>query len=585
MDQIYIFIALALLLAFILFKEIKRENKSNRILRILASIFAIIALFFIASPIKYKRQVSDKETNIAILLTEGYHKDSLASWKGRAIFTTEKEIAEKNKNVKHIGDLNEFLSSNPKFEIFHVYGYGLENHEFESLKDKNLIFHPSVLADGISSINWSKKIRSGEELLIQGSYNNLEKREIKLVLQGMGTNLDSVIIEKESTSFELKCIPKHLDKAVYSLIALANGDTLAKEDLPILVKAKEPMRILILAASPDFEHKFLKNWLSEQGYSLAIRTTISTNKFNSEFLNGLKIDLTRINSTLLNDFDVLIGDIQELARLSNAESQALQNQVNLGMGLIIKTDAIESGSGFYKKAFSLQENKKVIPKTMNLTWNGQEATKNILQGSTLLSIMPQSGTQSLVKNESGDILISSKLLGKGRIVLSLINDSYTWVLGNQLNDYSSFWTYILQKAGKKKESSVNYILPQIPILDQELQLSSDSSQLNINNDQIALIQDPILQFEQRGSWWPKNTGWQPIDNEQEWIYVFDKSAWRGVRAAEKTKNTKKRWMREKKESIEEKFANSIYEDQFSAIWFYILFLLCCTYLWLEEKLS
>jgi hypothetical protein len=176
-------------------------------------------------------------------------------------------------------------------------------------------------------------------------------------------------------------------------------------------------------------------------------------------------------------------------------------------------------------------------------------------------------------------------LGKGRIVLSLINDSYTWVLGNQLNDYSSFWTYILQKAGKKKESSVNYILPQIPILNQELQLSSDSSGLNINNDQIALIQDPVLQFEQRGSWWPKNIGWQSIDNEQEWIYVFDKSAWRGVRAAEKIKNTKKRWMREKKESIEEKFANSIYEDKVSAIWFYILFLLCCTYLWLEEKLS
>jgi hypothetical protein len=345
------------------------------------------------------------------------------------------------------------------------------------------------------------------------------------------------------------------------------------------------MRILILAASPDFEHKFVKNWLSEQGFSLAIRTTISTNKFNSEFLNGSKIDLTRINTTLLNDFDVLIGDIQELARLSNAESQALQNQINLGMGLIIKTDAIESGSGFYKKVFSLQENKKAIPKTMNLTWNSQEATKNILQGSTLLSIMPQSGTQSLVKNESGDILISSKLLGKGRIVLSLINDSYTWVLGNQLNDYSSFWTYILQKAGKKKESSVNYILPQIPIINKELQLSSDSLKLNINNDQLALIQDPVLQFEHRGSWWPEKTGWQSIDNEQEWIYVFDKSAWRGVRAAEKIKNTKKRWMREKKESIEEKFANSIYEDKVSAIWFYILFLLCCTYLWLEEKLS
>jgi hypothetical protein len=585
MDRIYIFIALAFLLAFILFKEIKRENKSSLSLRIMASIFAIIALFFIASPIKYKRQVSGTDTNNAILLTEGFHKDSLESWRGSPIFSTEKEISAKNKNVKHITDINEFLSSNPKFDIFHIYGYGLESHEFESLRGKNLIFHPSVLADGISSINWPNKIRSGEELLIQGNYNNSEKREIKLVLQGMGTNLDSAIIEKESANFELKCIPKHLDKAVYSLIALAGGDTIAKEDLPILVKAKEPIRILILAASPDFEHKFLKNWLSEQGFSLAIRTTISTNKFNSEFLNSSKIDLTRINTTLLNDFDVLIGDIQELERLSNAESQALQNQINLGMGLIIKTDAIESGSGFYKKAFRLQENKKAIPKTLNLTWDGQKATKNILQGSKLLSIIPQSGTQSLVKNESGEILISSKLLGKGRIILSLIDDSYTWVLGNQLNDYSSFWTYILQKAGKKKERGGNYTHLQIPIINKELQLSSDSSQLNINDDLIALIQDPILQFEKRGSWWPKNTGWQSIDNEQEWIYVFYESAWKGVRAAEKIKNTKKIWMLDKKDNFEEKILNSIVEDQVSGIWFYILFLICCTYLWLEQKLS
>lgn len=554
-------------------------------MRILTSLLAVTALFFIASPIKFNRQASNNRRNSAVLLTEAYQKDSLTTWKGLSIFSTDKEIVVKNKNAKYIADLHQFLRLNPNFQSFHIFGYGLENHELEILKGKKLIFHPSALADGIHSINWSKKVRSGEELLIQGNYINTQKREIKLLLKGLGTNLDSTVIGDKNSDFELRCIPKHLDKAIYSLIVLANGDTISKENLPVFVKKNEPQRILILASSPDFEYKFLKKWLSEQEYSLATRITISTNKFNTEFINRPRTDLSRINSTLLVNFDVLIGDIQELSRLSNSESQAIQNQVDKGMGLIIKTDALGFGKSFYDKAFSLLENKKAIPNLMNLSWEGKYAPKNNLKGSTFLSIMPQAGTQSLVKNESGDILINSKLFGKGRIILSLINDSYTWALGNQMKDYSSFWTYLLQKAGKEKEMNVSYAFPKIPIINKELIIQSDSSRLKINEDKIALIQDPTLQFEHKGSWWPKNIGWQSIDNNAEWLYVFGESAWTGVRASEKLSNTQKTIKEEIRNIKEEKIGNESYEDRVNPFWFYILFLFCCLYLWLEVKLS
>jgi hypothetical protein len=41
----------------------------------------------------------------------------------------------------------------------------------------------------------------------------------------------------------------------------------------------------MLSASPDFESKFLKNWLSENGYAVALRSAISKDKFNSEYIN------------------------------------------------------------------------------------------------------------------------------------------------------------------------------------------------------------------------------------------------------------------------------------------------------------
>ncbi|NQV75825.1 MAG: hypothetical protein HQ491_07215, partial [Bacteroidetes bacterium] len=418
MDKIYSIIFLALLLSFLIFKEIGRKNKSNLIFRLTASVLAVISLLFILYPINYDRKVSLSNSNIAILLTDGYPKDSLKKYKGASLFSTDIAITKKDNKVQYINDITYFLASNPDYQTLHIFGYGLESDELKSLKNKNLIFHPKALKNGISSISWPENIRAGEQLLVQGRYNNTTGTEVKLILQGLGTNLDSVTIRKETwNDFELNCIPKHLDKAVYSLIAIANKDTLSTEEVPMMVKERESMRILILASSPDFENKFLKNWLAQQGYSLSVRTTISTAKYSTEFLNSRKNDLNRINTTLLNDFDILIGDMSELSRLSNLENQAVQNQVNKGMGLIIKADASEPRNGFYRNAFPIRENKQVIPKTLKLNWEGHSALKAILQGSSSIEILAQAGTQSLVKNERGNILTNSKLFGQGKILL------------------------------------------------------------------------------------------------------------------------------------------------------------------------
>ena len=554
---------------------------------------AIVSLLFILYPINYDRKVSLSNSTIAILLTDGYPKDSLEKYKGASLFSTDIAITKKDNKVQYIHDITYFLTSKPDYQTLHIFGYGLELDELKSLKNKNLIFHPTALKNGVSSISWPEKIRSGEQLLVQGRYNNVTGPEVKLILQGLGTNLDSVTIRKDTwNNFELKYIPKHLDKAVYSLITLADKDTLSKEEVPVIVKERELIRILILASAPDFENKFLKNWLAQQGYSLSVRTTISTAKYSTEFLNSRKNDLNRINTTLLNDFDILIGDLSELSRLSNLENQAVQNQVNKGMGLIIKADASDPGNGFYKNTFPILENKQVIPKTLKLSWGGYSALKAILQGSNAIEIMAQAGTQSLVKNERGHILTNSKLFGKGKILLSVINDSYTWMLGNQEEDYSSFWTYILEKAARKKENPESLAVNFLPVINKDIGIefqteNGNISRIQIKGEKIAFKQHPIMSFQETGSFWPSESGWQSFqfkNTDTNWFFVFDEKAWPQVKASEKLKNTQIFIEQSDKNMTTENEAIKVLEDTIHPIWFYILFLLCCTYLWLEVKL-
>ena len=554
---------------------------------------AIISLLFILYPINYDRKVSLSNSTIAILLTDGYPKDSLEKYKGASLFSTDLAITEKDNKVKYINDITYFLTSKPDYQTLHIFGYGLESDELKSLKTKNLIFHPAALKNGVSSISWTENIRSGEQLLVQGKYNNTTGPEVKLILQGLGTNLDSVIIRKETwNNFELKCTPKHLDKAVYSLTVIADKDTLSREKLPIIVKERESIRILILASAPDFENKFLKNWLAQQGYSLSVRTSISTAKYSTEFLNSKKNDLNRINTTLLTNFDILIGDRSELSRLSTLENQAIQNQINKGMGLIIKADASEPGNGFYKNAFPIRENKQVFPKTLKLNWEKHSALKAILQGSSSIEILGQAGTQSLVKNERGNILTSSKLFGKGKILLTVINDSYTWMLGNQEEDYSSFWSYILQKAARKKENPESLAVHSLPVINKDMGIeiqteTGNKSHFQIKGEKLAFKQHSLMSFQETGSFWPSEPGWQSFqfeNTDSNWFYVFDEKAWTEVKASEKLKNTQNFIEQSAKNITTGNGAVQVYKDTIHPIWFYILFLLCCTYLWLEVKL-
>lgn len=594
MENIYfIIISSALLLGFMILKEISRKNRSNLYLRLIASSFAIIALFIITVPINYQRNIDPRKADSAVLLTEAYENDSLAALSGLPLFSTDRGLTLKNKKVTFIPDLAYFLNSNPEFTKFHILGYGLAEWELASLSKKDLVFHPSVLPDGISSVSWQAKITSGEELLVQGSYTNSSGKDLMLILNGLGTDLDSLIIKKGTVPvFQLNCVPKHLDKAVYTLTAIADKDTISLEKIPVLVEEQEALRILILASSPDFENKFLKNWLYAENQILSSRTAISKDKFSMEFLNSRRIDLGRISPALLENFDILIGDMAELSRLNPAENQAVMNQVNAGMGLIIKADHADHSSGFYRRSFKLRENRQADQKTSSLSWQGHLAKKEVLPGSAAIEIMPQPGTQALVKNERGNILVSSRLSGKGRIMLSTIADSYTWMLGNNNRDYTSYWSFILEKAARKKEVPESWSLNTLPLVNTALRMEVETEQdilpsVLANGSRITFSQDPVLDFRWSGIFWPSESGWQSfrsVNSDTNWFYVSDNSAWKAIRAGEKLKNTRKFIEHAASDVTANTGLAQTYTDSVPPVWFYILFLLCCTYLWLEAKM-
>ncbi len=590
MEKLIIIISSVLLLAFLCWKEYHRKNKAHLSLRIAASLLAVMALYFIAVPLSFQRNPDPAKENTAVLLTEGFNKDSLAKLNNIPLFTTEQSIAAKNKNVSFIPDLAYFAGTEADINTVHILGNGLDTHELQALSGHRLVFHPSTVS-GLAAVHWNHTIRSGDHLSIQGTYNNTS-RPVKLLLKGLSTTLDSVNIPAEhSQTFELSTSPKLLGKAIYSLIALSGMDTLANEKLPVTIEAKQALRILILASSPDFENKFLKSWLYAEKYSLAIRTSISKDKYSTEFLNTGKISLNRITPALLQNFDILSADLTELSRLSAAENSAIQNQLSSGMGLLIRAD-VAGGTGFYKRAFNIRQNKNIDQKTASLHWDKRKAAKTSSPSAANLEIIPANGEQVLVKDSKNHALVSSKLFGAGRMIVTTVTDTYTWMLSNNTTDYSSYWSYILEKAARKTELKESWAHDGFPSVNEQISLRLETNTDSLpsaaaQNTALHFSQNPAMFFRWTAEHWPSESGWQSIrsgNKESSW-YVFDKKDWQSVRAVQKVKNTERFISGSKKIAQQTGNFIRIYTYTIPAIYFYVLFLVACGYLWVEGKME
>ncbi len=103
-----------------------------------------------------------------------------------------------------------------------------------------------------------------------------------------------------ATPFSLEAVPRQAGRYLYRLVLVeASGDTLAVEPFGVSVEAPVPLRVLVLQGAPRFETRYLKNWLAEEGGRMVIRSTISRDRYRTEFLNLPERDLSRLTPAVL----------------------------------------------------------------------------------------------------------------------------------------------------------------------------------------------------------------------------------------------------------------------------------------------
>ena len=194
--------------------EYRRENEIRLALRIVVTLIAVASLACIALPLMYNGKVETSGHNEAVLLTEGYNLDSLAGYK--QFFTTDAAIKKAYPKAILLTNIEDINSYRQAIGQLHIAGYGLDEADLQQLHNINVTYNAPSLSTGVQSTNWQQQLKAGDQLQVQGKFNNATSKSIKLLLKGLNTALDSVDIPAgQITSFALTTTPKITGRAAY----------------------------------------------------------------------------------------------------------------------------------------------------------------------------------------------------------------------------------------------------------------------------------------------------------------------------------------------------------------------------------
>lgn len=585
--NLYIWIACLLLSCLLVYQEIKRPNKHWLGARLFASLLAVAMLALLVIPITINQQSKQQHTQLNII-SAGYHADSLAHIPHQKYFLEEALAPTLKRKANFIPDLAYHLAAHPEINNIAIYGYGLTDEQLKQIKNIPLDFHPAEKPSGVIACQWKEELKEGETLVVQGQYQNTSKT-VSLKLIGFGKTLDSTHVAANTTAkFSLKNQVKQKGQAVLQLVALQGKDTLSREAIPIQTLAKTSLKIVVLGSSPGFEYNFLKKWLYENQYALALRNRISKDKYSIEFLNRSSIDLNRLSTSLLQKEDVLLLDQQEFENISASEKQAIKQAVAQGLGLIILAQEPNTTEPWLK-SLNLTASKK------------QEKINQLLLTSpqTKLAALPEQVPFSMGNNPDQQVLIMNgssaiavqKLYGKGKIVATTLSNSYQWRLTGNQQDYALYWSSLLEAATRSAVPSY--------LLQTESNISRAMSKLNfslstpsitipvITNQQQSLSSQQNMLFSNRWQfqYWPLQSGWHQvaIDGQKRHFFVFGKENWQALSAHQRIKqNIAYASSHPSSEDLPQ--TTIILKKTISKWWFLVAFVLAVGFLWFESRL-
>ncbi|RSK31109.1 hypothetical protein [Hymenobacter metallilatus] len=529
--------ALTLLLATLLtVLAFRRPDARRRALRVAAGLAAALGLGLMAFPPSHTTTIPAPST--AILLTASYSPDTLRDLLrqlGPATPVRRYGPAE-SADTAAVGSPAALRQQFPRLRTLHVLGQGLPPADLPELAGLRLLPHQDAPLTGFQLASWPTQPELGQAWTLEGSFRSAQPAPVWVRLYAAGAPRDSVRLPTGRGLFRLRFTPRAEGRAVYRLEARAESRLLARELVPLEVRPTRVLRVLVLAAAPSFEIRFLKNELAARQHAVALRIGLSRGLTQTELLNlPASLSLSRLSPELLARFEVVIADAGALTALSPAEGQALSQAVQRGgCGVLLLADAaaiprsMPGGAAF--RVLPRPAAASTLP--MALYWLDAPRPASVVAA----VLQPNAQLRPLITGPNQQLVAAGRRVGLGQVAATTVAETFPWLLQRQTAAYTAYWGHLLSAIRPAQASGPELrLLTPYPRPNEPLQLRAEGAGAGPftvtgptgPGTTAATQQDARIPEWATATYWPAVAGWHEarLGAARQWFYVFDSAAW------------------------------------------------------------
>ena len=431
-----------------------------------------------------------------------------------------------------VPDLATALRLHPQVRRLHLIGGGLPLRDIGTAASVGLGFDPAP-AHGLVELHAPATVPLGQQWSLNGRVatpgSRIELRD------PAGAVVDSVLPDTQGR-FAASAPARGTGAARFELHLLKAGVPEEVTSVPVLVEGGGHLSILALEGAPGAEGKYWHRWARDAGMDLGVSTGLTQNVV-------LRQGPFELTPERLAAADVVVIDARAWEVLPGAQKTLLGSAVEQGLGLLLRADVPPADStatdwqalGYRVAAATAPHDQPadvVLDQALGLH-DRQTFTE------APITVDAADATPVLTADDGTD-LAWRRNLGRGRVGLLRLVDSYRLQLIGEPSRYGTLWAGLLaQLARPQAPSNPGAEVPRNAWVAERAVICGlgEAGVVRIPGaDQAAPL---VIGRDGCAAYWPAQAGWQVVQSAggSEPFYVRASDDGAGLRAARDRLNT------------------------------------------------
>lgn len=414
--------------------------------------------------------------------------------------------------IERSPDLASALRRHPQTSELHVIGHGLPSRDRDAARGLAVSFEPAALPDGIVEIAPPSSVQIGNRWRVAGRVQAAAAQTLSVELRDPADAISDSAKPDVQGRFVLESVARVAGSSSHTLrLVDASGQVRERIALEIDARADQPIRVLLLAAVPSPELKYLRRWASDAGLVVDSRIGLT----DGVALTGSSA--VAINAGLLAQQDLLIIDERRWSQLEVGVISDIIAAVEGGMGMLLRVSGPLTPdilAAWSQLGISLQAIDN--PAAVALADDRRDEAPLLLRAPYQLPAT----WAALASTRSGDAVTAWTTRGRGRIGITTLADSHRYVLAGSPDRHGSAWARVTSSLARARSE-------QQPLLPIQARVGERATLCNLVGDGWTVEQQgsPVsnLLIDQTSAGcaaiWPTSAGrYRLRHGEQTWSF-------------------------------------------------------------------